>query len=339
LPARRPQLSRPAGFVEHTLRPHGEIERTSLQTGGIGNSPSFKKGTVLKQQLIECVRWLLPGNCELCQQPHARAKPICTTCQAGFSLNDVSCKYCALPLKDRFESARVLARPRFTHLGSLSPQENDSLNTAAVTGERTLAAMTKPLLSCRACSLHPPDFDSTSAPFLMRTGIRSLIHLWKFQNRPQLTRLLAQLFIDAMANHGAQELAASVIHPPGNAPLLLVPIPTQRQRQIRRGFDHTWLLAQALHSLWCGDSTVCSALRNQQPRAAQHRMNRSDRLAHSEARFSARSTVSNRRVVLVDDVMTTGATARAAATVCRGAGAQTVQVWCLARTPDTPTAR
>lgn len=293
----------------------------------------------MKQQVIECVRWLLPGNCVLCQQPHTKAKPICTTCQAGFSLNDVSCTYCALPLKDRFESASVLAHPHITHPGSLAPQENDSLNTAAVVGERSLVAATKPLLSCRACSHHPPDFDSTYAPFLMRTGIRALIHLWKFQNRPQLTRLLAQLFLDAMANHGAQELAASAMQPPGNAPLLLVPIPTQWQRQIRRGFDHTWLLAQALHSLWCGDSTVSSALRNRQPRAAQHRMTRSARWAHSEARFSAGSTVSNRRVVLVDDVMTTGATARAAATVCRRAGAQTVQVWCLARTPDTPTAR
>jgi len=272
----------------------------------------------LKQQMIKWVRWLAPANCLLCKQPHHQAKPLCDACEAGFSPNDVACAQCALPLSEGLQTSEALMHAASRkYLGLTSEQP----------------------LTCRACSHHPPDFDSTYAPFLMRTGIRALIHLWKFQNRPELTRLLAQLFLDAMANQGGQELAASAMQPPGNAPLLLVPIPTQWQRQIRRGFDHTWLLAQALHSLWCGDSTVSSALRNRQPRAAQHRMTRSARWAHSEARFSAGSTVSNRRVVLVDDVMTTGATARAAATVCRRAGAQTLQVWCLARTPDTPTAR
>ena len=173
----------------------------------------------------------------------------------------------------------------------------------------------------------------------MRTGIRALIHLWKFQNRPQLTRLLAELFLDAIATHSTRAPEASASQLPDDEPWLFVPIPTQWQRHIRRGFDHTWLLAQALSALWCGDSTVCAALRNQQSRAAQHRMNRNDRWAKSESRFVAGSTVCNRRVVLIDDVMTTGATARAAATACRRAGAQTVQVWCLARTPDTAAAR
>ena len=293
----------------------------------------------MKQQVIECIRWLLPGNCLLCQQPHARARPICLACEAGFSLNNMSCTRCALPLSEKPETARRPARAHFTHTYRASPRKIDSLGAEAAASARSAALTPEPLSSCPACLRHQPDFDSTIAPFLMRTGIRALIHLWKFQNRPQLSLLLAELFLDAIATHSIWAPAASASQPPDDEPWLFVPIPTQWQRHIRRGFDHTWLLAQALNALWYGDSTVCFALCNQRPRASQHRMSRSARWAHSESRFVARSAVCNRRVVLIDDVMTTGATARAAATACRRAGAQTVQVWCLARTPDPGAAR
>ena len=293
----------------------------------------------MNQQVIECIRWLLPGNCLLCRQPHARAQPICVACEASLSLNNVTCIRCALPLGDKPDTPRRPARAHLTHPDQLSLQKIDSPGTVAVASTRSGALTPEPLFSCPACSRRPPDFDSTVAPFLMRTGIRALIHLWKFQNRPQLTRLLAELFLHALATHGTRAPEASAAQAPDDEPWLFVPIPTQWQRHIRRGFDHTWLLAQALGALWCGDSTVCAALRNQQSRGAQHRMNRNDRWAKSESRFVAGSTVCNRRVVLIDDVMTTGATARAAATACRRAGAQTVHVWCLARTPDPAAAR
>ena len=74
-------------------------------------------------------------------------------------------------------------------------------------------------------------------------------HLWKFQNRPQLTRLLAELFLDALATHSTRAPEASAGQPPDDEPWLFVPIPTQWQRHIRRGFDHTWLLAQALGAI------------------------------------------------------------------------------------------
>jgi ComF family protein len=272
----------------------------------------------LKQQMTKWIRWLAPAYCLLCKQPHHRAKPICNACEAGFSLNSVACAQCALPLSEGLETSDAL-----THLVS---QKSFRMSSAQP-------------LACLTCSRRPPDFDNTLAPFLMRTGFRTLIHLWKFQNRPQLTRLLAQLFLDAMARHNAIAPPAIAEQTPRSTPVLLVPIPTQWERQIRRGFDHTWLLAHALHTLWHGASAVSSALRNQQPRKAQHRMSRNARWAHSETRFSARSAVCNRQIVLIDDVMTTGATARAAATACRVAGAQAVTVWCLARTPATPAAR
>ena len=56
-------------------------------------------------------------------------------------------------------------------------------------------------------------------------------------------------------------------------------------------------------------------------------------LAETQDRFIAHWAIAGHNVVLIDDVMTTGATARAAARACVETGARSVAVWCLARTP------
>ena len=91
---------------------------------------------------------------------------------------------------------------------------------------------------------HSPTVVSARAPYLMRTGIRDLIHLWKFQNRRQLSSLVADYLVNdlpqAAKDVGAADSTASQ--------RVLVPIPTQWRRQVSREFDHTWLLAQAIRT-------------------------------------------------------------------------------------------
>ncbi|MDG1931895.1 MAG: phosphoribosyltransferase family protein [Luminiphilus sp.] len=108
---------------------------------------------------------------------------------------------------------------------------------------------------------------------------------------------------------------------------------------MQRGFDHTWVLAHALKSQHYPSLMVRPWLRNRGPRKAQHLLDRATRWQDATDRFTADSKLAGHRVILVDDVMTTGATARAAARVCGEAGAQSVEVWCLARTPAPITAR
>jgi ComF family protein len=250
---------------------------------------------------VQAIRWLVPASCALCRHLHNRARAICADCEAAFSRNQHACQRCALPLQP-------------THSRMI-----DRFAPARISGPRL----------CPTCIKHPPHFFGAHAPYLMRTGMRDLIHLWKFQNRPQLTGLLAELLLSPLPTDSGESLT----HPGAAAHTVLVPIPTQWRRQMRRGFDHTWLLANAIQSQWVQPAVVRSWLKNRHYRPAQHRLNKNSRLADTLDRFIAHPAIAGHNVALIDDVMTTGATARAAARACTEAGAHSVAVWCLARTP------
>ena len=232
----------------------------------------------------KAIQWLAPAVCVLCRQTHASTEAICDDCDQRLPRNQAPCPRCALPSAGR--------------------------------------TSTTTLKYCTDCQQHRFYFAKTHAPFLMQAGIRELIHLWKFQHQPQLSPLLASLFIRAMSPT-----------PPSPSPLLLVPIPTQWRRQLQRGFDHTRVLAQAIAATYPHPLTVKPWLRHTRSGASQHRLNRSARWHNQHQRFSVNARIQGCRVVLLDDVMTTGATVNAAAAACLKAGAKQVTVWCFARTP------
>ena len=236
-------------------------------------------------QTIRAIQWLAPAVCVLCRQTHPSTEAICDDCDQRLPRNQAPCPRCALPSAGR--------------------------------------TSTTTLKYCTDCQQHRFYFAKTHAPFLMQAGIRDLIHLWKFQHQPQLSPLLASLFIRAV-----------LPKPPSPSPLLLVPIPTQWRRQLQRGFDHTRVLAQAIAATYPHSLTVKPWLRHTRSGATQHRLNRSARWHNQHERFAVNARIQGCRVVLLDDVMTTGATVNAAAAACLKAGAKQVNVWCFARTPE-----
>ena len=190
-------------------------------------------------------------------------------------------------------------------------------------------------LACPVCHTHPTTCKRILAPFLMQGTFRELLHLWKFQNHPQLSPLMARLFASTAAVQAQPQPTQQNL----GERRILVPIPTQWHRQLRRGFDHTWLLAQALRPVIGRETRVRPWLRNTQLRRAQHRSNRADRWVDHAGRFIAAAGTEGQHITVVDDVITTGATIEAAVAACEPVGAKSVEVWALARTPATARAR
>jgi ComF family protein len=175
---------------------------------------------------------------------------------------------------------------------------------------------------CGNCLQAPPAFDRVIAPWLYEEYFAHLIHRWKFQREQRLTPLLASLW---------QQHAQ--LHAPIDA---LVPVPLHWRRQWQRGFNQAELLCRELHAICpeLSSSNVAHRLiRRQRATAAQSAMTARQRASNLRNAFTVCKPCDNLRIAIVDDVLTTGATASAMASALKAAGAGYIEVWCLARTP------
>jgi len=163
------------------------------------------------------------------------------------------------------------------------------------------------------------QLNSACAAFQHRGVMRELIHQWKFEQRPELTPFLVQL-------------ALTMGHP---IPIVdyVIPIPMHWRQRVRRGYNQSALLASELvlelNRPPAERIKLINALSARRVPRPQHTLNRTERLRYSPHRFVARHRLDNCRVLLVDDVMTTGATLFSAAESCWAAGATEVHAWCL----------
>jgi ComF family protein len=168
---------------------------------------------------------------------------------------------------------------------------------------------------CGACRASPPAFDAVRAGGLFGGPLADAVHAFKYGGRSALARPL-----------GAW-LAARAPLPPG---ALVVSVPLARGRRIERGYDQAALLAGALARA-AGGRLGPAVLRRVRETPPQVGRGREERARNVAGAFEATEAVAGRDVVLVDDVVTTGATADAAAAALRRAGARSVVVVALAR--------
>lgn len=176
---------------------------------------------------------------------------------------------------------------------------------------------------CQHCQQHPPVADQLHAAFAYQFPVDRLIPAFKFHHQLAAGRALAEAWATRLAAR-AEPL-----------PQLLLPVPLHQQRLQERGFNQAEKLAralgQALHIPVAHD-----LLLHPHATASLHKLDRVDRSRAIRRAFALNAGQQHRlrgaHVALVDDVITTGATSDALASLLRQAGVDHIEVWALART-------
>ncbi len=179
---------------------------------------------------------------------------------------------------------------------------------------------------CGGCMADPPPYDSARAAFVYAGTARQLVLALKHADRPHLARAA----LPGLRRAGAAMLAL-------DAPLL-VPVPLNRWRMWQRGYNQAALLA-AILAKDTGTASDLDVLTRPRATKASRGMNRRQRARNVAGAFAIDNParIKGRRVILVDDVLTTGATAGACARLLKKAGATSVHVLTLARVVLNPT--
>lgn len=181
--------------------------------------------------------------------------------------------------------------------------------------------------ACAACLRATPAFDAAVAAVDYDYPWSVLLARLKFDAALDLAAALAAL------------LAAAVERAGDAPPDCVVPVPLARARLAERGFNQSWEIARRL-----GRAARADRLLRVKDTAHQLALPRAARAANLRDAFAvepaAAAALRGADVALVDDVMTTGATADELARTLRRAGARRVRVWVVARTaaPDAAAA-
>ena len=234
---------------------------------------------------------LFPAGCRLCQRLLMRASrvPICEECLASFAaMPGRVCEICGSPPETSF-----LTTPR-------PPETTDTAE--------------EDRLVCAACRVRAYRFDRARSYATYDGALVRAIVMLKFERIEPLGVWFADR-LAAVVRRETETLAADVI----------VPVPLHRERERERGYNQAELIAKPLAKR-LGLPYRAVLLVRTRPRPDKQVLNLSERWESVRGAFATRpgSQVDKLRVLLVDDVVTTGATLDACAKARRGAGAKSV---------------
>jgi ComF family protein len=168
-------------------------------------------------------------------------------------------------------------------------------------------------LTCANCMAEPPDYDAVIAAVAYGDIAKRVVLRLKHARRPGLARTIAAVLSDRLPE-GA----------------LLVPVPLHRWRLWSRGFNQTVAIARALKARRTMPCDVM-VLKRKRATPTLRGLGPAQRRKAVRGAFDVVRRLDGQHILLVDDVLTTGATANACARALKKAGAARVTLVCWAR--------
>jgi len=170
---------------------------------------------------------------------------------------------------------------------------------------------------CGHCLNKPPEQNISFSLFRYQDPIKRLIADFKFHDKLYLSQLFSQLMSEAL------------IHKP--LPQCLIPIPLNAKRLRQRGYNQSLELAKGLSKQLnvAVNNNAIRRILNTAPQSSLPYKQRKNNIQHA---FSLLDVKVPSHIAIIDDVLTTGHTANAAAKLLRQKGAETIEVWTIART-------
>lgn len=177
-------------------------------------------------------------------------------------------------------------------------------------------------MRCGQCLQSTPHFDNTLALFDYDFPIDSLLQSYKYQHRLTLAHFLSDCLVKSIETHYSHQL------PPIDR---VIPMPMHPSRLQSRGFNHALEITRRVSSALNLrlDFQSCNRTINNPPQAS---LPLKSRVKNVQNVFSCEQDLTGQSIVLIDDVMTTGASLNALAKSIKAAGATHVSCWVVART-------
>lgn len=173
-------------------------------------------------------------------------------------------------------------------------------------------------LACGDCLQRPPPYLRCVSALLYQPPASQLVAHFKYHGQLPVVRALCPLLLDAIGQQPGVDV--------------LLPVPLHWRRRWQRGFNQAEVIADEVgRALRLPVKTRW--LQRRHLTAAQQSLGASARARNLRGAFSASPKVAGCRIALIDDVVTTGSTAAEITRTLLRAGATSVEVWCLARTP------
>jgi len=180
---------------------------------------------------------------------------------------------------------------------------------------------------CGRCLSASGDIDEAIIPYLYRPPVDFMIKRLKFSEENKFSRLLGDLLSDAIESHYTDKSRQDF-------PDVVLPVPVHRQRLLERGFNQAEQIARTVTDRF-GLRADTTSIARSVLKLPQSSLSAAQREANIRRAFEVRQpdNIRGKHVAIVDDVYTTGATARSVSRRLKSAGARRISMWAVARTP------